>query len=65
MTDSQAVIIATGIALAGLFNGGIWSLHNETGWMLNRFMGSTGFVGAAHRRQDQGENKLYGVPAER
>lgn len=39
MNNLQAVIIAVGIAAAGLLHGGIWEYHNEKLALLNKFTG--------------------------
>lgn len=50
MNNLQAVIIAVGIAVAGLLNGGIWEFHNENGFVLNKFTGVLDNVGGAPKR---------------
>ena len=61
MTNAQALIIAAGIALAGLFNGGIWSWSNESALMLNRF---TGKVATIYEARGSQKPALFGVPAD-
>lgn len=50
MNNLQAVIIAVGIAAAGLLHGGIWEYHNEEVVLLNKFTGVVDTFAASPRR---------------
>lgn len=61
MTNLQAVILAVGIGAAGLLNGGVWVLHRETGYMVNKFTGTTDTV--ANARRGNASSAMFGIPA--
>jgi hypothetical protein len=50
MNNLQAVIIAVGIAAAGLLHGGIWEFHNESSLLLNKFTGVVDHFASAPKR---------------
>jgi hypothetical protein len=50
MTDLQAIIIAAGIAAAGLLNGGLWEPNNDSQDVINRFTGEALTLVEARRR---------------